>query len=133
MSQHRSRISTSQQESRISRLEKRDADQEFDSENEAPIPSPIHLERPSDLLTILEEAVSRVRNDRRSTDVAKGRALAHIVAKAAGILPLVEAENAKAEDPQIGLGVIFANDPELSRRAADALRRYRDEHQRRID
>ncbi|MFZ0924889.1 MAG: hypothetical protein WCE82_11485 [Halobacteriota archaeon] len=98
MSQYGSRISTKQHESKISRLEKRQAQRQADAENAAPILSPIRLEGPSDVVTIFEEAVSLVRNATKSQDVAKGRALAYIAAKGVGILPLVEAAKAQAKD-----------------------------------
>jgi hypothetical protein len=98
MTQHESRISTKQQESQISRLEKRQAQRQADAENAAPISSPIRLEGPRDVVTLYEEAVSLVRNATKSQDVAKGRALAYIAAKGVVILPLVEAAKAQAED-----------------------------------
>jgi hypothetical protein len=98
MSQYGSRISTKQQESKISRLEKRQAQRQADAENAAPILSTIRLEGPSDVVTIFEEAVSLVRNATKSQDVTKGRALAYIAAKGVGILPLVEAAKAQAKD-----------------------------------
>jgi hypothetical protein len=98
MSQYGSRISTKQQESKISRLEKRQAQRQADAENAVPISSPIRLEGPSDVVTLFEEAVSLVRNATESQDVAKGRALAYIASKGVGILPLVEAAKARAED-----------------------------------
>ena len=98
MSQYGSRIGTKQQESKISRLEKRQAQRQADAENAAPISSPIRLEGPRDVLTIFEEAVSLVRNATKSQDVAKGRALAYIAAKGVAILPLVEAANAQDKD-----------------------------------
>ena len=98
MSQYGSRISTKQQESKISRLEKRQAQRQADAENAVPISSPIRLEGPSDVVTLFEEAVSLVRNATESQDVAKGRALAYIASKGVGILSLVEAAKAQAED-----------------------------------
>ncbi len=98
MSQYGSKISTKQQESRISRVEKRQAQRQADAENAAPTKSPIRLEGPGDVVTIFEEAVSLVRNATKSQDVAKGRALAYIAAKGVGILPLVEAATAQAKD-----------------------------------
>jgi hypothetical protein len=50
------------------------------------------------LLAIVAEAVSLVRNDRQSTGVAKGRALAYIATIVARILPLVEAADAQVKD-----------------------------------
>jgi hypothetical protein len=97
MSQYGSRISTKQQELRISTLEKRQA-QRPDAENAAPTKSPIRFEGPGDVLTLFEEAVSLVRNATNSQDVAKGRALAYIAAKGVAILPLVEAAKAQKED-----------------------------------
>jgi hypothetical protein len=98
MSQYGSKISTRQQESRISTLEKRQAQRQADAENAAPISSPICLEGPRDVVTLYEEAASLVRNATKSQDVAKGRALAYIAAKGVVILPLVEAAKAQAED-----------------------------------
>ena len=98
MSQYGSRISTKQQESKISRLEKRQAQRQADAENAVPILSPIRLEGPSDVVTIFEEAVSLIRNATKSQDVAKGRALAYIAAKGGEILSLVEAAKAQAKD-----------------------------------
>ena len=98
MTQHGSRISTKQQESQISRLEKRQAQRQADAEKAAPISSPICLEGPRDVLTILEEAASLVRNAKGGLDLAKGRALTYIAVKAADLLPVVEAANAQAKD-----------------------------------
>jgi hypothetical protein len=98
MSQYGSKSITKQQESRISTLEKRQADHLSEAENGAPIPSPFRLEGPRDVITLFEEAVSLVRNDTRSTDLAKGQGLISIAVKAAGILPLVEAAKAQAKD-----------------------------------
>ena len=98
MSQYGSKISTKQQESKISRLEKSQAQRHADAENGALIPSPFRLEGPCDVITLFEEAVSLVRNDTRSTDLAKGQGLISIAVKAAGILPLVEAAKAQAKD-----------------------------------
>ena len=50
------------------------------------------------LLAIVADAVSLVRNDRQSTGVAKGRALAYIATIVARMLPLVEAAAAQAKD-----------------------------------
>jgi hypothetical protein len=98
MSGHELRTITSQHESRISRLEKRQAQRQADAKNGAHIPSTSHLEGPPDLLKIVEEGLSLIRNATGGLDVAKGRALASIAAKGVGMLPLVEAANAKAED-----------------------------------
>jgi hypothetical protein len=99
MSQRGPRVSTSRQESRISRLEKRDADHGSDlSENGAPITGAIHIERPHDLRKVIEDAVVLARKDPHSTGVAKGRALAYIAGKAAQILPLLEMEDQQEED-----------------------------------
>jgi len=99
MNQRGPRVSTSHQESRISRLEKRDADHRSDlSENGAPITGAIHIERPHDLRKVIEAAVVLVRKDPHSTGVAKGRALAYIAGMAAKILPLLEMEDLQEED-----------------------------------
>jgi hypothetical protein len=82
----------------ISRLEKRQAQRQADAKNGAHIPSTNHLEGPLDLLKTVEEGVSLIRNATGSLDVVKGRALASIAVKAKGILPLVEAAKAQAED-----------------------------------
>jgi hypothetical protein len=50
------------------------------------------------LLAVSEEAISLVRNDRQSTGVAKGRALAYIASIVARMLPLVEAADAQTKD-----------------------------------
>jgi hypothetical protein len=50
------------------------------------------------LVAVVEEAISLVRNDRQSTDVAKGRALAYIASIMARMLPLVEAADAQTKD-----------------------------------
>jgi hypothetical protein len=98
MSGHELRTIISQHESRISRLEKRQAQRQADAKNGAHIPSTSHLEGPLDLLKTVEEGVSLIRNATGSLDVVKGRALASIAVKAKGILALVEAAKAQAED-----------------------------------
>jgi hypothetical protein len=98
MSGHELRTIISQHESRISRLEKRQAQRQADAKNGAHIPSTSHLEGPLDLLKIVEEGVSLIRNATGSLDVVKGRALASIAVKAKELLPLVEAAKAQAED-----------------------------------
>jgi hypothetical protein len=98
MSQYESKSITKQHESRISTLEKRQADHLSEAENGAPIPGPFRLEGPSDVVTLFAEGVSLVRNDTRSTDLAKGQGLISIAVKAAGILPLVEAAKAQEKD-----------------------------------
>ena len=98
MSGHELRTIISQHESRISRLEKRQAQRQADAKNGAHIPSTSHLEGPLDLLKTVEEGVSLIRNATGSLDVAKGRALASIAEKASGLLSLVEAAKAQAED-----------------------------------
>ena len=50
------------------------------------------------LLAVVEDAISLVRNDRQSTGVAKGRALAYIASIIARMLPLVEAADAQTKD-----------------------------------
>lgn len=50
------------------------------------------------LLAVAEDAISLVRNDRQSTGVAKGRALAYIASIIARMLPLVEAADAQTKD-----------------------------------
>ncbi|MGZ4883360.1 MAG: hypothetical protein ACXV2A_05635 [Halobacteriota archaeon] len=127
MSQYGSRISTNQQELRISTLEKRQAQRQADAENAAPILSCIRLEGPSDVVTIFEEAVSLVRNATTSQDAAKGRALAYIAAKGVEILPLVEAAKAQAEDwekirrEQEVIRDICSEDPQAGQVIADFI------------
>ena len=98
MSGHELRTIISQHESRISRLEKRQAQRQADAKNGAHIPSTNHLEGPLDLLNTVEEGLSLIRNATGSLDVVKGRALASIAVKASGILSLVEAAKAQAKD-----------------------------------
>ena len=50
------------------------------------------------LLAVVEDAISLVRNDRQSTGVAKGRALAYIASIIARMLTLVEAADAQTKD-----------------------------------
>ncbi len=116
MSGHELRTITSQHESRISKLEKRQADRETDAENGAHMPSASHLEGPPDLLKTLEEGISLIRNATQSLDVTKGRALANIAVKAAAILPLIEVVNAQAEDrdkirreQEVGIDIVSKN------------------------
>jgi len=97
MNQQRSRITTSQHESRISSLEKRHADHGADVPENGAYGS-IHLERPRDQLRVLEEAADLVVNDRRSTAVAKGRTLVSIVGMAAQLLPLVKMADLHEKD-----------------------------------
>jgi hypothetical protein len=50
------------------------------------------------LLAVVEGAISFVRNDRQSTGVTKGRALAYIASIIARMLPLLEAADAQTKD-----------------------------------
>jgi hypothetical protein len=94
----RQRISTSQ-ESRISRLEKRDADDgSGPPENGAAIPNPVRLERPRDMLLLFEGAAALAYNDPRCIGVAKSRALRSIVDAAARIMPMVEMADLHEQD-----------------------------------
>jgi|GEM_PF-5734463 len=122
MSQHRPSVSPSE-EVRISRLEKRDADYGSDDKNVAQTSGPVHIERPHDLLKVIENAVELVGNDSRSTGVAKGRALAHIAGIAARILLLVELADAQVAERDTvrkgqSLAEVIANSP----RAREAVK-----------
>jgi hypothetical protein len=127
MSGHELRTIISQHELRISRLEKRQAQRQADAKNGAHIPSTNHLEGPLDLLKTVEEGISLIRNATGSLDVVKGRALASIAVKARGILPLVEAAKAQAEDwekkrrYQRALFEIASRDPRVRQVISDGI------------
>lgn len=127
MSRHELRTIISQHESRISRLEKRQAQRQADVKNGAHIPSTNHLEGPLDLLKTVEEGMLLIRNATGSLDVAKGRALASIAVKARGILPLVEAATAQAEEDeeksryQRALFEIVSGDPRKMQVISDGI------------
>ncbi|MGA3198131.1 MAG: hypothetical protein ABSD89_01845 [Halobacteriota archaeon] len=85
-------------EPRISELEKRHGGDGSDlHENVVQTSDSPHIERPHDLRKIIEDAVSFVHNDPKSTGVVKGRALAYIAGIAARILPLFELEELQEE------------------------------------